>query len=380
MPKLQVAYMCEGSHNDRWLWSGTVSQVGTMLERLPQVIVTYLDNLAEARSALGSSCCADKRYPLERHPCNLKAVSNEITSRLASLADDAKPDILFTVSSPLISMLETDIPIVLYTDACFAGMLNYYDSFSNFSAAGIQVGNYQEKLALQKASHIFYASEWAAESAVNAYGIDRNKISVVRFGANMPDSYRGSDLEQAQDSEAIKLLFVGVDWVRKGGTTALEVVRNLMRIGQACELHVVGCSPEIPSDLIDNVDLHGFLDKTNDDEARILAELFMNSDIMLFPTLQEAAGIVCAEAAMFGLPVIARDTGGVSSMVIHGHSGILLPESADAEAFSNAILMLLDNQESYLAFRQSARNSYENELSWDAIGKKILPVLRELAI
>ncbi len=61
----------------------------------------------------------------------------------------------------------------------------------------------------------------------NIYGIARQKIRVVPFGANC-DSPFSDESEAAaavarRDWSVIRLVFVGVDWQRKGGDMAVTV-------------------------------------------------------------------------------------------------------------------------------------------------------------
>ncbi|WP_137463714.1 glycosyltransferase, partial [Escherichia coli] len=50
---------------------------------------------------------------------------------------------------------------------------------------------------------------------------------------------------------------------------------------------------------------------------------------LLLPTIADCYGMVFCEAAAFGLPVVATDTGGVSSIVINERTGILIKDPLD---------------------------------------------------
>ena len=65
-------------------------------------------------------------FTLEREPYVARQLAKQIESRV-------KPhtDIMFSPGSINLSMLELKLPKVLYTDATFASMLGFYDSFKN---------------------------------------------------------------------------------------------------------------------------------------------------------------------------------------------------------------------------------------------------------
>ncbi len=63
----------------------------------------------------------------------------------------------------------------------------------------------------------------------------------------------------SKSRDICKLLFIGVDWERKGGDVALKVVELLNNMGVQTELHIVGCDPEgsMPTFVV----RHGFIPK-----------------------------------------------------------------------------------------------------------------------
>lgn len=75
------------------------------------------------------------------------------------------------------------------------------------------------------------------------------------------------------------------------------------------------------------------------DKAR-LAEFYANADILFWPAVNEAYGMVFLEAHAFGCPAIAGNHGGVSSVVRDGETGILTRKD-DMAAFSRAVETLM---------------------------------------
>ncbi|HFM1639257.1 TPA: glycosyltransferase, partial [Escherichia coli] len=88
-------------------------------------------------------------------------------------------------------------------------------------------------------------------------------------------------------------------------------------------------------------------DKNNVDEYQKFIDVLSNADILLLPTIAECYGMVFCEAAAFGLPVVATDTGGVSSIVINERTGILIKDPLDYKHFGNAIHKIISSVETY---------------------------------
>lgn len=71
-----------------------------------------------------------------------------------------------------------------------------------------------------------------------------------------------------------------------------------------------------------------------------LAGLYAGADLLVWPAVREAYGMVFLEAALQGCPALAGRSGGVPGVVLDGRTGFLTPEG-DGEAFAaqlNAVI------------------------------------------
>lgn len=102
-----------------------------------------------------------------------------------------------------------NIPICYIADAVFQQMIDYY--WFNLTSKNITEGNELQKRALENATKIILASNWAKEEAIKSYQIDEKKIEIIHLGASV------SRVENKIEHENINILFCGVDYYRKGG-------------------------------------------------------------------------------------------------------------------------------------------------------------------
>jgi glycosyltransferase involved in cell wall biosynthesis len=70
----------------------------------------------------------------------------------------------------------------------------------------------------------------------------------------------------------------------------------------------------------------------------------------LFPSYHDELGLVLAEAACAGLPIVARESGGQGEYVRSGENGFLLPLQSDLHAWRAAIDEILASDELRLKF------------------------------
>jgi glycosyltransferase involved in cell wall biosynthesis len=85
-----------------------------------------------------------------------------------------------------------------------------------------------------------------------------------------------------------------------------------------------------------------------------------SADLCVWPALNEAFGMALLEAQASGVPVVAGAAGGVSEIVVHGITGLLVPPS-DASAFSLAVRSLLVDHARRAAFAEAARHRVRAE-------------------
>lgn len=276
-----------------------------------------------------------------------------------------------------VAFLETDIPIVLVEDATWGQLIGYYPEYSNLMRRSIYEKNTIQQLALKKARAVIYSSAWAARSAIEDYGADSRKIHVVPFGANLDESPPREVVLARKKSEYCRLLFLGVDWDRKGGEIAFETLLELEKLGIEAELIVCGCTP--PQRVThERMKVIPFLDKNDEKQRKALDDLLMSVNFLLVPTRAEAYGLVFCEASAFGLPVIATDTGGVSEIVKDGENGYLLPYKARGEAYAEVIARIYRDEECYAELVRTSRAAFEDRLNWESWGISVRGKLIEL--
>lgn len=75
-------------------------------------------------------------------------------------------------------------------------------------------------------------------------------------------------------------------------------------------------------------------------QGMALADAYAEADLLVWPAIREALGMVFLEAALQGCPSLACAEGGVAAVVQNGVTGCLVPER-DARAFAHALDALL---------------------------------------
>lgn len=337
--------------------------------------LNYVDKLTmqfgiyQRLKKIGYSKLFNKQYSPDRNLQVAKSYSQQIMKRL-----DGNSDPIFSPGTIPLALLETKNKKIVYTDATFNSLIGFYESFSNLANETKNDGHILEKAALDNVDIAIYSSQWAANSAINYYKINPNKVFVVPFGANIQHSYPYSILKRIITQKSFQtchLLFIGVDWHRKGGEIAYSVTKKLNELGFLTKLHIVGIK-NIPENLNPAFIInHGFLNKNLKNDRELLDKLFLQSHFLILPSKADCTPIVISEANSYGLPCLCSDVGGIPSLIFNESNGKLISRSDGDKGYVDFIIANLTDQKIYFDLCLSAYEIYSTKLSWESCGREL---------
>jgi glycosyltransferase involved in cell wall biosynthesis len=378
--KLKIGFVCVDDANDVTSWSGIPYYVLNALKRQGVSIEMFSPLRRDFRHALApfkiAARLSNREVEFDRFPFAMRSYARQLRKRM----EQRPVDVILSTSTIPIALLECAQPIVCYTDALFHKMPGYYGGmWDRLTRGAIRRGKWQEERALEHCTISAYASNWAAEACRKLTRPD--KIRVVPFGASIPVNHDMGTVQKwilerldRQPSEC-RLLFVGVDWVRKGGAIAVETARLLNQMGVNTRLTIVGCKPD--EEVPEYVEVLGFVNKRSSEGRKQLEELYRNATFFILPTQAEAAGIVFCEASAFGVPSITFKTGGVEDYVRDGINGICLPVDSKPEIFAGQIKEIIEDKGRYSALCLGGFHEYKTRLNWDRAACALVDLCRE---
>lgn len=376
---LKIAFLTSFDPRDRRSWSGTVYYLAQALQEHCGEI-TFLGPMNVWEKKLGkfvnklSLFFLKKKFEYNSSFLLAKKYAKVAKRRLTGQSYDV---IITVAGSPEVAFLKTDIPIVLIEDATFAILQNYYPQYTHLLKRSIHETDAVEALAIQKSALAIYSSEWAARSAIEVYGADERKVHVIPYGANLDTPPAREVVLNKKRSNVCRLLFLAVNWQRKGGEIAFETLQRLDEMGVEAELTVCGCVP--PSQFSHpKMRVIPFLNKNDEQQRKRFEELLLQSDFLLLPTRGDCTPIAFCEASAYGLPVVTTNTGGVSGVITDGENGYMLPWSARGAAYAQLIAEVYQDEQRYNDLVRSSRAAYEKRLNWDAWGAAMQQLLMEL--
>ena len=211
-------------------------------------------------------------------------------------------------------------------------------------------------------------SQYAKDSLVADYGVASDQIIVMPPGLDM-SIWKPRNHEKARNGERLSVLFVGGDFIRKGGDVLAQLAAT--EAFQEFDFHFVTNSFSGPTPK--NVHVYSNLQPGCDE----LVRLYQESDVFVLPTRADYTPNAVVEALAMGLPVITTNVGAVGEMIHDGKEGFIVPPNG-GEMLGQRLVQLKSNPALLQELKLNARRHAENSFDIAKIGSRIIDLLREV--
>jgi glycosyltransferase involved in cell wall biosynthesis len=190
-------------------------------------------------------------------------------------------------------------------------------------------------------------------------------VFVVGAGVNLTEC---PPFNPDKDYSAPRVLFIGVDFARKGGPQLLEAFRIVRETMPHAELHIVGPAeiPEIPIGVV----FHGRLSKSDPQQKLKLESLLRDCSLFVLPSLYEPFGIAPLEANLFQLPCLVTDAWAFRETVTAGVNGDRV-EKGSIDDLAAKLLELLANPEQLAVMGKNGRELVLRKYTWSAVADRM---------
>lgn len=206
-----------------------------------------------------------------------------------------------------------------------------------------------ERFAAQESDLVVAVSHAEARTVIQRCGGDPGRIRVVSPGVDT-QLFRPLMAGEKPWREEPYLLFAARLQPLKGADLALAAYA-LLDPQDRPQLIIAGDISEDFADYRAELDAmvaqHGLQDAVEfvgPKPPAELARMLRSASIVLVPSHSETYGLIALEAGASSVPVIASAAGGLTEAVVHGCSGLLIPER-DPQLWADAIRKVLDDEE-----------------------------------
>lgn len=374
---MKLLYACADRADDPQHWSGTVWHCRHALESAGASVEIFDQIPFECPLSLRVLHQFKKHGSRKTHSLQIEpAILRRAAARIAARFAEGDCDAVFCLGTgvPVHTYVPADIPVFTYLDATKRSWLTTYFGMDTLSGRSRRHVAETDAVSLRHNTRTFFSSDWAKAEAIRDYDAPADRLTVVPFGANLSSPPARADVTAwitARRDTPLRLLFLGKEWVRKGGPDALALVRALRALGLPATLDIVGCSPAITAEEQAFTRVHGFIDHQTSTGRTHFHQLLRETHVLLFLSQAEAYGIALCEAAAFGVPAYARPVGGIPTIVQHEKNGWLAAEPFSPEAAAHTLAAAWHSPGVYSRLAHAARTDFETRLNWSAAGRAL---------
>jgi glycosyltransferase involved in cell wall biosynthesis len=163
-----------------------------------------------------------------------------------------------------------------------------------------------------------------------------------------------------------EILFVGIEWERKGGPQLVEAFKQVLKDYPNAKLKIIGCSPDIN---LPNCTILGRL------PLEEVAKHFAAAAVFCMPTRNEPFGVVFLEAFAHRLPVVGSPVGALPEFIENGVSGYLVPLS-DGAQLAARLKGLIGSPAKCKRFGEAGYMRMRDGYTWQHAGRQIANRIR----
>jgi len=258
-------------------------------------------------------------------------------------------------------------PTVLYVDCTHRQSARHWPAWNPLRGRALRDWYDRETRSYHAARHIFSFSTTTAASLVDDYGVPASRVTITGAGANLDELPGPRPTGADRVRTAPTILFIGNDFVRKGGMVLLEAFERVRSVLPDARLQLVGTDPGIAPR--PGVEVLGRIR----DRSRIEG-LYRDADVFTMPSFFDPFPLVLLEAMAFGLPVVATAQEGVPEMIDDRRTGLLV-EPGRADALADALLTAILDEDASARLGAAARDEIASRFTWDDVVARMAPGL-----
>lgn len=264
-----------------------------------------------------------------------------------------------------------DVPsdrTVLYVDCTHRQSAEQWAPWNPLGGAALERWYRSERAEYHRAAHIFSFSEETTRSLVQHYGVPAARVTTTNVGANHLEL---PDLSAAPAVRERLLLFIGNDFVRKGGPELLVAFARMRAAVPDARLVLVGTTPDVVPQ--DGMTVLGRIR-----DRAVIDDLYSRAAVFVVPSHFDPLPLVLLEAMAYGLPTVSTPSCGIPEVLLDGVTGFLVP-IGDVDALAARLTELLLDPERAQEMGKAGRARVEEHFGWDTIVERMMPALERLA-
>jgi starch synthase len=221
-----------------------------------------------------------------------------------------------------------------------------------------------ERSVYAELTKIFVLADYWRRSFVEDFGVDPARVVNVAYGVNVD-----VPPEEKKDYGAKHVVFIGVDFPRKGGEHLVRAFAKLLDRHPTATLHVIG--PTAPPAALNaggvrNVEFHGFLSRENPAQKARLLDVLRKGTLLVLPSLYEPFGNAVLEGMLYQMPAVVTDDWSFPDFVTE-ETGLRVRNPADEDELAEKLDVFLSDPARAESAGNAGRRLVLARYTWDQV-------------
>ena len=288
-----------------------------------------------------------------------------------------------------------NLPIKVQKEKTFRDILKK-DSLMEQEQKFIKRGTY-EKEALKNVSHVTGRTKWDFDSVAEVKDVSENEAGkdVIRYhfmNETLRNNFYSGDWEYEKCIPYSIFISQG-DYPIKGLHFMLQAMPRILEKYPNTTVYISGNNVTKTVTLKDKIKLSAYgkylkmLIKTNKLQQKVhflgklnaeeMKQRFLQSHLYVCPSAIENSPNSLGEAMILGVPAIASNTGGISSIFTDKADGLLF-EMGNYEALAECVIQMFDNPEKMKKYSKQAKEHAGKTHNPDENFKRLLEIDQEI--
>ena len=370
---LRILVLAEGDPESYRANSGSVRSLVDALRRVPCEVATAnvdLSGPSKAVAAAASFSPSRRRWGVKYHTGAIPFALRSARAN-AALREAGVVDAIIQYGSTFVATGSGATPYFLYMDSNMVMAQHAPVSWATILAPSQVTGVVaRERRAYGHVTGILAFSDHARHSFVSELGVAEARTHTVYAGPNL--TIDGGMARPARNPEGHPtILFVGVEFERKGGPQLLAAFRRVRSKVPAAQLLIVGPRELRISE--SGVTVIGHLRKDDRDDRARLTDCYARAHVFCLPTRYEPFGVALLEAMHHGLPCVATNAWAIPEIIEDDRTGYLVGLD-DEDQLVERLLRLLNEPDTAMAMGAAGLERARRLFSWDSVAGRMLAV------
>ena len=378
---MNIAITSRSKIEDIKYWSGTIENIYNALKLNKKIKIIKIDNLNNSIRKIHAlkreiiKFAKNEKYDDAYNEIVSKNFSNQIQKKINKVN---KIDYILCFDASLVSYLNTNIPIILWTDLLYSHYYDHYYKNKKIAKNSLNSINKLEISSITKAKKIFLPTKWALAKAKNKYIKYSHKFYLLPFGPNFKTKIKKKNVMKIiskRSKDYLYLLTLSVDWERKGIEKIIKLKEIIKKKNIKIKLLIIGLKKKIL--LKDkNIKIIPFIDKTNTSGEKKISNYLVKSHFHVLFSTAEAYGISLVEANSRAVPNISFKVGGISNVIKNNINGKLFKKNEDLDVIANYIIRIYQNKKKYRKLAKSSYDYYCKNFEYDKIINNFVKLIK----